>query len=109
MKVGRVIDKHKIGKHFELTIEEGIFSYKRKEASVKKEADLDGIYVIRTSEPKESLSTEDTVRSYKNLRKVEQVFRTMKGVEILVRPVRHRNEERVKAHIFICMLAYYIE
>lgn len=109
LKVGKVINKHKMGKHFELTIKKGVFTYKRKEASIKKEADLDGIYVIRTSEPKENLSTEDTVRSYKSLSKVEQIFRTMKGVEILVRPIRHRNEERVKAHIFICMLAYYVE
>lgn len=108
IKAGKVINKHKMGKHFVLNIRKGVFSYKRNQASIQQEADLDGIYVIRTSEPKERLSTENTVRSYKNLSRVEQLFRTLKGVDILVRPIRHRAEERVRAHIFICMLAYYV-
>jgi transposase len=109
IKVGKVIGKHKMEKHFELSITEGTFSYHRRAASIEQESGLDGIYVIRTNEPKEQLSTEDTVRSYKNLSKVERLFRTLKGMEILVRPIRHRLEERVNAHIFICMLAYYVE
>ena len=109
IKVGKVIGKHKMHKHVELTIEEGALSYQRNEASIKQEADLDGIYVVRTNEPKEHLSTREIVRSYKNLSKVERLFRTLKGVDILVRPIRHRLEDRVKAHIFICMLAYYVQ
>ena len=109
VKVGKVIGKYKMGKHFALNISEGTFSYARQQESIMQESNLDGIYVIRTSEPKERLSTADTVRSYKNLSKVEQLFRTMKGIETLVRPIRHRNEQRVKAHIFICMLACYVE
>ena len=76
---------------------------------IEKEASLDGIYVIRTSETKERMSAEDTVRNYKSLAQVERAFRTLKGVDILVRPIRHRTEDRFKAHIFICMLAYYVE
>lgn len=109
IKVGKVINKHKMGKHFKLNIQESSFSYQRDESSIRQESDLDGIYVIRTSEPQDKLSTEDTVRSYKNLSKVEQLFRTMKGMEILVRPIRHRIDERIISHIFICMLAYYVE
>jgi transposase/predicted transcriptional regulator len=108
-KVGRVINHYKMSKHFELTIEDGVFKYKRREESIRREAELDGIYVIRTSEPAERLSAEDTVRSYKNLTAVERLFRTLKGIEILVRPIRHRAVRRVQAHVFICMLAYYVE
>lgn len=109
LKVGKVIGKHKMRKHFELTIEKGTLSYQRNEASIKKEADVDGIYVVRTSEPQEHLSPREVVRSYKKLSKVESLFRTLKGVDILVRPIRHRMKDRVKAHIFICMLAYYVQ
>ena len=109
LKVGKVLGKFKMRKHFELTIGEGTFSYQRNQASIQQESDLDGIYVIRSSEPKEQLSKEDTVRSYKKLSKVEQLFRTLKGIDVSVRPIRHRVEHRVKAHIFICMLAYYVE
>lgn len=108
-KVGKVINKFKMGKHFDLFIEDGHFRYKRKNSSIQQEEELDGIYVIRTSEPVDKLSAEDTVRSYKNLIHVEKLFRTLKGIEILVRPIRHRLETRVRAHIFICMLAYYVE
>jgi len=109
VKVGRVLNKYKMGKHFELTIGDGVLAYRRNEAAIAREADLDGIYVIRTSEPKERLSSQDVVRGYKNLSQVEQLFRSLKGVEILVRPIRHREEQRVRAHIFICMLAWYVE
>ncbi len=108
-KVGRVINKYKMGKHFDLQIRKGHFSYTQKEESIKREYELDGIYVVRTSETRDKLSADDAVRSYKNLSSVEQLFRTLKGVETLVRPIRHREERRVRAHIFICMLAYYVE
>jgi transposase len=108
-KVGQVIKRFKVAKHFELTIEDGHFAYARRQASITREAELDGLYVIRTSEPQERLSPEDTVRSYKNLARVEQVFRCLKGIDILVRPIRHRQARRVEAHIFLCQLAYYVE
>ena len=108
-KAGRVINQHKMSKHFDLQIRNGHFSYTRKEESIKREYELDGIYVVRTSEARDKLSADDAVRSYKNLSSVEQLFRTLKGVETLVRPIRHREERRVRAHIFICMLAYYVE
>ena len=108
-KVGKVINQYKVGKHFDLQISDGHFSYTRKERSIKLENELDGIYVVRTSEAGDKLSAENVVRSYKNLSSVEQLFRTLKGVETLVRPIRHREERRVRAHIFICMLAYYVE
>jgi len=109
LKVGRVINRHKVGKHFILHIEDGVFRWERNEASIKQEAALDGIYVIRTSEPKKRLSAKDTVRSYKNLAQVEQVFRCFKGIDIRVRPICHRDDPRVRAHVFLCLLAYYVE
>ena len=79
-------------------------------ASIEKEAKLDGIYVIRTSEPKERLSAEDTVRTYKSLSQVERAFRCLKGIfDLLVRPIRHRTKNRVPAHFFLCLLAYYVQ
>jgi transposase len=108
-KVGKMINRFKMGKHFELSITDGQFSYARRADAIEREAELDGIYVIRTSESKQSLSTEDAVRSYKNLAQVERVFRTFKGLDIRIRPIHHRTEERVRAHIFICLLAYYVE
>jgi transposase len=109
LKVGKVINRHKVGKHFSLHIEDGVFRWERNEASIEQEAALDGIYVIRTSEPKKRLSAEDTVRSYKNLGQVEQVFRCFKGIDIRVRPIYHREDPRVRAHVFLCLLAYYVE
>ena len=109
IKVGRVLYRHKMGKHLRVTIKQGHLSYKRREDSIRKEQELDGIYVIRTSEPARKLSREDVVRTYKNLAEVERVFRTMKSLDIRVRPIRHWNEDRVRAHIFICLLAYYVE
>lgn len=108
-KVGKVINRFKVGKHFELTIDDGAFSFNRREEQIRKEAELDGIYVIRTSEPAERLSAEDTVRSYKSLSQLERAFRCLKGIDLLVRPLRHRLEDRVRAHIFLCVLAYYVE
>jgi transposase len=108
-KVGKIINRFKMGKHFKRSITDGQFSYARRSDAIEREAELDGIYVIRTSESKPSLSAEDAVRSYKNLAQVERVFRTFKGLDIRIRPIHHRTEDRVRAHIFICLLAYYVE
>jgi transposase len=108
-KVGKVIGRYRMGKHFTVTIGEGTFSYERNEVKIDQEAALDGIYVIRTSEPAERLSAADTVRSYKNLTQVERAFRSMKGIDLLIRPIWHHTEDHVRSHIFICMLAYYVE
>jgi len=108
-KVGKVIDRYKMGKHFTVTIGEGTFSYERNEVKIEQEAALDGIYVIRTNEPAERLSAEDAVRSYKNLTQVERAFRSLKGIDLLIRPIWHHTEDHVRSHLFICMLAYYVE
>jgi transposase len=109
LKAGKILERYKVGKHYALTIGEGIFRWVRRADSIEAEAKLDGIYVIRTSEPKERLSAQDTVRTYKSLSQVERAFRCMKGIDLLVRPIRHRTENRVPAHIFLCVLAYYVE
>lgn len=103
------VNHFKMGKHFELTIKDGAFRYARRQQQIQREAELDGIYVIRTSELASRLSAEDTVRSYKNLAQVEHAFRSLKSIDLLVRPIRHRDEQRVKAHLFLCMLAYYVQ
>jgi transposase len=115
-KVGKVINRFKVAKHFTIMIDDGFFSFSRKEESIHRESDLDGIYVIRTSdyvirtsEPAERISAEDTVRNYKRLEQVEMAIRCMKGVDLLVRPIHHRTVGHVRAHIFLCMLAYYVE
>lgn len=109
VKVGRVRDRFKVGKHFDLTIAEGEFRWARREGAIRGEAALDGIYVIRTSEPSAQLSAAETVRMYKNLAMVERVFRCLKGIDLRVRPIHHRTEPRVRAHFFLCLLAYYVE
>jgi hypothetical protein len=109
VKVGKVVNRYKMAKHFKLLIEDGFFSWEHNEESIARESALDGIYVIRTSEPKEALSAADTVRTYKSLSQVELLFRTLKGVDLRVRPIRHRTEDHVRAHILLCTLAYYIE
>lgn len=109
VKVGKVLGRYKMGKHFACTIGAGSFAWSRRAESIAQEAKLDGIYVLRTSEPAERLSAEDTVRSYKSLAEVERAFRCLKGIDLLVRPIRHRTEDRVPAHIFLCVLAYYVE
>jgi transposase len=109
LKVGKVMGHYKVGKHFDCKIGGGSFQWSRRQDSIAQEEKLDGIYVIRTSEPRERLSAEDTVRSYKSLSEVERAFRCLKGIDLLVRPIRHRTEERVPAHIFLCLLAYYVE
>ena len=108
-KVGKIINRYKVCKHFILEIENGAFSFSRNKETIAKESELDGIYVIRTSESAEQISAEDTVRNYKRLTQVEWLIRCMKGVDLLVRLIHHRTEEHVRAHIFLCMLAYYVE
>ena len=109
VKVGKVINRHKVGKHFTLTIEDNHFAFARDAQSIEREARLDGIYLVRTSETQAALSAEDTVRTYKSLGQVEQAFRCMKTVDLRVRPIRHFSENHVRAHIFLCTLAYYVE
>ena len=108
-KVGRVINRFKMGKHYTLTIEEGVFSFAREEEKIRREEALDGIYVVRTSERADDLSSEDAVRGYKNLTQVERAFRSLKGIDLMVRPIWHHTEDHVRAHILLCMLAYYVE
>ena len=109
LRVGRLVHRRKVAKHFDLGIGEGSFSFARNEESIRREAALDGIYVIRTSEPAERLCAEDAVRGYKNLGRVEQAFRTLKGIGLLVRPIHHRAADRVRAHLFLCPLASSVE
>jgi hypothetical protein len=109
LRVGKVINRWKVGKHFKLEIAEGRLDFCRDEAAIAAEAGLDGLYVIRTSEPATRLSAAEVVRSYKGLSAVERLFRTLKGLELKVRPIFHRDANRVRAHIFICLLAYYVE
>lgn len=109
LRVGKIINKYKVAKHFILNISDEEFSYKRDESKIKEEAALDGIYVIRTNVPQKELNASDTVQAYKNLSVVEHAFRTLKMIELKVRPIYHRLDNRVRAHVFLCMLAYYVE
>ena len=109
LKVGKVINKFKMAKHFHLSLGEEEFSYERKEAAIAREASLDGIYVIRTSLTKDTLQAEGVVHAYKQLSFVERAFRSYKSIDLKVRPIHHRLERRVRAHVFLCMLAYYLE
>lgn len=109
VRAGKILNRYKMGKHFQLRIEEDSFSYQRKTANIEREQSLDGIYVIRTSLRKEALSSEQVVASYKSLSGVERAFRSLKSVDLQVRPIHHRLPDRVRAHILLCMLAYYVE
>jgi transposase len=109
VRVGRVINKYKMAKHFELVIEDRSFDFEVLEDNVASEALLDGIYVVRTNLPTEKMLADDVVRSYKGLSDVERAFRSLKTVDLKVRPIRHYLEDRVRAHIFLCVLAYYVE
>jgi transposase len=109
VKVGKVLGRYKMSKHFAYTVEEGKLSWERKQKAIAEEASLDGIYVVRTSEAAEQLSADDTVRGYKSLSQVERAFRCLKSLDLRIRPIHHRTEARVPAHIFLCMLAYYLE
>ena len=109
MAVGAVIGKRKMAKHFELTIEDARFTFRRKEDEIAAEARLDGLYVIRTSLPKEAIGAGDAVSAYKSLSQVERAFRSLKSVDLEIRPIHHWLSDRVHAHVFLCMLAYYVE
>ncbi len=109
VKVGKVLNRYNVGKHFKVEITDNSFNYERNADTIRSEAALDGLYVIRTSVNEEVLSASETVKAYKGLSRVEQAFRSLKSVDLKVRPIYHRTTERVKAHIFLCMLAYYVE
>jgi hypothetical protein len=109
VRVGKLINQYKVAKHFELTIGEATFSFRRKPESIAAEAALDGLYIIRTSVPAQQMEAADCVRNYKSLANVERAFRSLKTIDLKVRPIHHRLAERVRAHIFLCMLAYYVE
>jgi len=109
LRVGKVIDQYKVAKHFELAIGENAFTFARKHQRIAAEAALDGIYIIRTSVPAAQMDAPQCVRNYKSLANVERAFRSLKTVDLKVRPIHHRTADRVRAHIFLCMLAYYVE
>jgi len=109
LRVGRVLNKYKVGKHFTLEISDRRVHFSLREDQIAAEAALDGIYVIRTGVPKKQMSAADAVRNYKALAQVERAFRSLKTIDLKVRPIHHRLEGRVRAHIFLCMLAYYVE
>ena len=109
LRVGKVLGHYKMGKHFVLTIDEGRFEFRRDEESIQRERAVDGIYVLRTKVPASALKTEEVVRTYKSLSNVERAFRSMKSIDLKIRPIHHRKPERVRAHVFLCMLAYYVE
>ena len=109
LKAGRIVNRFRVAKHFELSIAEGTFAFARNTASIEQESQLDGIYVIRTSEPETELPADDAVRNYKRLAEVEQAFRSLKSIDLLIRPIRHRTEDHVRAHVLVCLLAYYVQ
>ena len=109
VRADRALRARKVGKHFDVRVTDDSFSYARNEARIAKEAALDGVYVLRTSVAKQRLSAADAVRAYKGLGRIERAFRSFKTVDLKVRPVHHRLAHRVRAHVFLCMLAYYVE
>jgi transposase len=109
LRIGRELKNTKMQKHFELTIEDESFTYRRLDEKIAKEAALDGLYVIRTSVTAETLSADRVVAAYKGLSQVERAFRSMKTVDLKVRPIYHWKDDRIRAHVFLCMLAYYVE
>jgi hypothetical protein len=109
LAVGQLINRRKMKKHFQLEIADNHFAYSRKQTQIDEEAVLDGFYVLRTNLAAQTLTSADVVRSYKQLAHAERAFRTLKGPELEIRPIRHRREHRVRAHAFLCLLAYYLE
>lgn len=109
LRVGRDLKDTKMKKHFELTIEDDSFSYRRLDEQIAQEAALDGLYVVRTSLSRETLTAEQTVSAYKDLSQVEWAFRSLKTMDLQVRPIYHWKDDRIRAHVFLCMLAYYVE
>jgi hypothetical protein len=108
LAVGPALKRYKVKKHFEVTITDISFAWTRKTEQIQAEAALDGIYVLRTNVTDGELATGEVVRSYKNLEQVERAFKTFKGPELQIRPIHHHLEDRVRAHVFLCMLAYYL-
>ncbi len=109
LAVGKLVNQYKVAKHIELDIKDDAFAFRRNLAKIAGEAALDGVYIIRTSVAPERLSAPHCVRAYKALSRVERAFRTLKSVDLRIRPIHHRLADRVRAHIFLCMLAYYVE
>jgi hypothetical protein len=109
LRVGKVINQYKVAKHFELSIDDNAFTFARKLHAIAAEAALDGIYIIRTTLPAAQMDAPSCVRNYKSLAQVERAFRSLKTVDLKVRPIHHRKADRVRAHILLCMLAYYVE
>jgi transposase len=109
LRAGKILNRYKMGKHFQLRIEEDSFLYERKTVNIEREQSLDGIYVIRTSVTRQALTSQQVVASYKSLSGVERAFRSLKTIDLHVRPIHHRLADRVRAHILLCMLAYYVE
>jgi hypothetical protein len=109
LAVGAVVNRYKMAKHFEVTITDKDFTFERKNQQIDAEAMLDGIYVLRTDVKPETLDTATAVRAYKDLATVERAFRSLKTVDLEVRPIHHRRAQRVRAHVLLCMLAYYLE
>jgi hypothetical protein len=109
LRAGRVINKYKMAKHFSLTITDTAFSFARRQEKIAAEAALDGIYVVRTSSQDPALDPASLVERYKDLSLVENAFRSLKTVDLKVRPIHHRNADRVRCHLLLCMLAYYVE
>jgi transposase len=109
LKVGRVLGRSKVAKHFEVTISDESFSYQRNEERIRQEATLDGFYVVRTSVAASRMAAEQVVSTYKSLSRLEQAFRMAKSIDLKVRPIFHRTEDRVRAHVFLCMLACYVD
>jgi len=109
VEVGKIINKKKMGKHFILTIEDDSFVVERNDEKISAEAAIDGLYVIRSSVDKTRMTDPELVANYKNLEMVERAFRSLKSIDLNVRPIYHRLDNRVRSHIFICMLAYHIE
>ena len=109
LAVGRVIDRFKVAKHFDLDIADDHLVVTRRQDAIEQEAALDGIYVLRTSVAAERLTGKDVVRAYKRLSRVERAFRGLKAVDLRVRPIHHHTSDRVRAHVFLCMLAYHVQ
>lgn len=109
VRVGKIVNKHKVAKHFELRIDDAALSWQRKTDSIASEAALDGLYIVRTSVSAEHMDAPTCVRNYKSLANVERAFRSIKTIDLKVRPIHHRLADRVRAHIFVCTLAYYVE
>ena len=108
IRVGKVINQHKVGKHFSTEITETSFSFRRDQEKIAAEEELDGLYIVRANVEPELFDAEQTVRAYKDLSKVERTFGSMKTADLKVRPIDHRRAQRVRSHLLLCMLAYYV-